>query len=150
MCLMVLLAEFAEALANPLEYLSKIERNEAMLAILEDFEGQVNVICCLKLSFHCYNWGKKNLQCPLLFNFWSQNCKNMHTNQTVSYGAVWSQSISLAYNSCLLWKWKYAADDICKWIMVGGFHRNFVYLLLVACVKVKLLFSFIWPPTIFG
>ena len=37
------LAEFAEALANPLEYLSKIERNEAMLAILEDFEGQVNV-----------------------------------------------------------------------------------------------------------
>ena len=38
-----ILAEFAEALANPLEYLSKIERNEAMLAILEDFEGQVNI-----------------------------------------------------------------------------------------------------------
>ena len=48
-----LLAEFAEALANPLEYLSKIERNEAMLAILEDFEGQVNVICSSKYLLPC-------------------------------------------------------------------------------------------------
>ena len=47
-----LLAEFAEALANPLEYLSKIERNEAMLAILEDFEGQVNVIAIQNTYYH--------------------------------------------------------------------------------------------------
>lgn len=33
-------AEFAEALANPLEYLSKIERHEKQLAKLEDFEEQ--------------------------------------------------------------------------------------------------------------